>query len=138
MLIHGSQLGPADAEEIFESLVPSDSNLRLKFCLGVRVVGYDGTRADVRTQRATQNVHCVFRTRFSQANIKRSALFVMPRSFAPANCQLCHKTQNSASEWAARLVFEKYPLNTAKEELVLFLYDDNDNFDSKDNVAIEN
>jgi hypothetical protein len=62
----------------------------------------------------------------------------MPRTFAPTNCWLCHKTQNSASEWASRLVSEKYPLNTAKEELVLFLYDDNDNFDSKDNLEYEN
>ena len=47
---------------------------------------------------------------------------VMPRTFAPANCWLCHKTQNSGSEWvAARLVSEKYPPNTAKkEELALF------------------
>ena len=45
---------------------------------------------------------------------------VMPRTFASANCWLCHKTQNSASEWVTHLVSEKYPLNTAKEELVLF------------------
>ena len=38
------------------------------------------------------------------------------------------------------LVSEKYPLNTAKEELVHFLCDDNGNFDSKDNIEnnIEN
>jgi hypothetical protein len=63
---------------------------------------------------------------------------VMPRTFAPANCWLCHTTQNSASEWASRLVAEKYPLNTAKEELVLFLYDGNVNFDAKDNIENEN
>ena len=46
---------------------------------------------------------------------------VKPRTFAPANCWLCHKTRNSANEWAACLVPETYdPLNTAKEELVLF------------------
>ena len=38
-----------------------------------------------------------------------------------------------------RLVSEKYPLNTAKEELVLFLYDGNNgNFDSKDNIENDN
>jgi hypothetical protein len=62
----------------------------------------------------------------------------MPRTFAPAHWWLCHKTQNSASEWAVRLVSEKYPLVAAKEELVLFLYDDNGNFDSKDNIETEN
>ena len=62
----------------------------------------------------------------------------MLRTFAPANCCLCHKTQNSASEWVARHVSEKYPLNTAKEELVHFLYDDHGNFDSKDNIENEN
>ena len=62
----------------------------------------------------------------------------MPRICAPANWWLCHKTQNSASEWAACLVSEKYSLTTAKEELVLFLYDGNGNFDSKDNIENEN
>jgi hypothetical protein len=62
----------------------------------------------------------------------------MPRTFAPANCWLYHKTQNSAREWAARLlVSEKCPLNTVKEELFLFLYDDSGNFDSKDNIENE-
>jgi hypothetical protein len=53
-------------------------------------------------------------------------------------CVTRHKTQNSASEWAARLVSEKYPLITAKEELVLFLYNDNGNVDSKDSIENEN
>jgi hypothetical protein len=62
----------------------------------------------------------------------------MPRTFAPTNCWLCHKTRNSTSGWAAPLVLEKYPLNTAKEELVIFLYDGNGNFNAKDNIKNEN
>ena len=53
-----------------------------------------------KAEGCTEGALYIFITQFSQANIKRgTANLAMLSSLAPTNCWLCHKVQNSASEW---------------------------------------